>query len=41
MYFKVFYKQKLEQKGGHFAEREFIEVPYRLAVQMSTIQTSL
>ena len=27
MYFKVFYKQKLGQKIGCFAEREFLEVP--------------
>jgi hypothetical protein len=25
--FQGFYKQKLEQKIGHFAEREFLDVP--------------
>ena len=26
--FQDFYKQKLGQKIGHFAKREFLEVPY-------------
>lgn len=26
--FQGFYKHKLEQKNGHFAEREFLEVPH-------------
>jgi hypothetical protein len=25
--FQGFYKQKLERKSGHFAKREFLEVP--------------
>ena len=28
--FQGFYKHKLEQKNGHFAEREFLEVPGNL-----------
>ena len=31
--FQDFYKQKLEQKIGHFAKREFLEVPYCLRVK--------